>query len=53
VRGLALFDNLSPETDQARISGLFAIAKKDAETEEEFLSKFKEIQEAYEKKNGL
>ena len=50
---LALFDNLSPDTDQARISGLFAIAKKDAETEEEFLSKFKEIQEEYVKKNGL
>jgi len=50
---LALFDSLTPQTDPARISGLFAIAQKDAQKESEFISKFKEIQEEYAKRNGF
>ncbi len=50
---LAMFEKLKPDARPNDISILFQIGKKDAKRESDLISKFREIQQEYAKKNGF
>jgi len=50
---LAMFEKLKPDAQPSEISILFQIGKKDSKRESELISNFREIQQAYAKKNGF